>query len=71
MTQYFIPDPCPFCSGTKAELSEDRGEYFILCIECGSRGPASDIVAVAQRCWNRRIPPEDTPQTAVNQEPTP
>jgi len=53
--------PCPFCGSDKSELQLIDGIMRVLCIQCSTRGPLSDIRnprdGDAIVAWNKRDAP--------------
>jgi Lar family restriction alleviation protein len=52
------PAPCPFCGGR--EIGIEIGTYptrkrWMVCGECGARGPGEEDGGLARAAWNRRV----------------
>ena len=49
-------EACPFCGGHDVCVSNDhdsrREEFWILCVDCGARGPIKGSIALAIHNWN-------------------
>jgi Lar family restriction alleviation protein len=76
MTDYSSPDtgqalkPCPFCGGEN--LSKERngsGWPIVMCDDCGAKGPQIELDREdANKRWNARIGPAQSPRDAVIEE---
>jgi Lar family restriction alleviation protein len=48
---------CPFCAQSMAEVETDAKKFYVICGECGARGPWAHDEQTIVQMWNERRPP--------------